>query len=153
MEPLLEFLDTFLKDGDVALELFEPTFHEVAAASLVQEGRFDPAQPFDNHEVFLLETLETAVNSVEVADYLAESRFLASLQRVEAATHPGKCARHRFELSVVRDQMRIDGVEPAVQELDERLIFSLGHRLPPHALIAASLVYRTRPLSASVSNP
>jgi hypothetical protein len=84
-EALLDLLDPGLERSHVLLQLCEGALEDLAPAALVGKARLDPAQGLRDCVVLLLESLESAVDLIEVPEYLLSQLGEAEVYLIEPA--------------------------------------------------------------------
>jgi hypothetical protein len=112
-EALLDLLDPGLERSHVLLQLCEVALEDLAPAALVGKSHLDPAQGLCDCLVLLLESLESAVDLIEVPEHLLSQLGEAEVYLVEPAVHVAEPA--------------VDPGELTSQEFDELLVLDGGH--------------------------
>jgi Type II CAAX prenyl endopeptidase Rce1-like len=119
-EALLDLLDPGLERSHMLLQLCEVALEDLAPAALVGKSRLDPAQGLRARVVLLLESLESAVDLIEVPEYLLSQLGEAEVYLVEPAVDFAEPLVDLAELAV-------DLGELTAQEFDELLVLDGSH--------------------------
>jgi hypothetical protein len=96
-EALLDLLDPGLKHSHVLLQLCEVALKDLASAALSGESCLDPAKGLRDCVVLLLESLQSAVDLIEVSEHVVAQLGEVEVYLIEPAVDLGELASQEFD--------------------------------------------------------